>query len=169
MDVPRAKLVWHKLLTPRYSFNLWLSFHKRLRTMDRVASFGIQVNPLCVLCRTDLETFDHLFFHCNYSYRVLVSVLRYCGWRGNSRSWVSITDFLIGHPRAHFLHSLIHLAFAAVVYGIWRERNARIFSKKSIPVRNIVEDILNLIECKLHSNLKFQRVKEKLGFRHLVL
>lgn len=169
MDLLWDKLVWHRILTPRFSFILWMAFHKGLRTMDRLLTFGLQVNPMCVLYKTDLESFDHLFFHCEYSFRVLVYILRHCGWRGYSRNWSSITNYLIHYSRPQFHHSLIHLGFAAVVHRIWTERNARIFSHKAAPVRTVVQEIMNMLKCKLYSYKRFQRLKEKSCYRHLVL
>lgn len=164
-----GKLVWNKIMIPRYSFILWLVFHRGLRTMDKLLNFGMPVNSTSVLCSSQAESFDHLFFQCDYSFRVLLSVLKHCGWRGFSRSWSSVTDYLIHYSHPNFHHSLLHLGFAVVVYHIWNERNTRIFSNKFCHVRSLVADILHMLKCKLHTNSKFQKLKNKPGFRQLIL
>lgn len=67
------KLVWHKVLIPHF-FTLWLAFHRGLRTMDRLISFGMFVKSTCILCSSQSKTFKHLFFQCDYSFRVLLSI-----------------------------------------------------------------------------------------------
>lgn len=160
--------MWHKVLIPHF-FTLWLAFHRGLRTMDRLISFGMFVKSTCILCSSQSKTFKHLFFQCDYSFRVLLSIPRHCGWRGFSRSWSSITDYLIHYSNPHFHHSLLYLGFAAVVYRIWNERNARIFSHKFCSARNLIFDILHMLKCKLHTNSKFQKIKARSGFVHLSL
>lgn len=137
--------------------------------MDKLLNFGMLVNSTCVLCSSQAKTFDHIFFQCDYSFRVLLFVLRHCGWRGFSRSWSSLTDYLIHYSNPNFHHNLLHLGFAAVVYRVLNERNARIFSNKLCPVRNLVVDILQMLKCKLHTNSKFQKLKHRSGFRQLSL
>lgn len=96
--VPWAKLVWNSFIPPKYSFILWLAFHNGLRTLDLLSRFGLGVIPTCPLCNAQNESFNHLFFDCPYSFHLLVSVLRHCGWKGISRNWSSLTSFLISRP-----------------------------------------------------------------------
>lgn len=44
------KGVWHSLAIPRYAHHLWLVCHGRLNTLQRLASFGLEVNDCCYLC-----------------------------------------------------------------------------------------------------------------------
>jgi len=48
----------------------WLvafGLHDRLLTVNRLKNFGIVEVDICVLCKGDPETRDHLLFQCPYS------------------------------------------------------------------------------------------------------
>lgn len=51
----------------RHSFITWLAVRKILTTKDRLASWGLNIDPICVFCLTHHETHDHLFFSFPYS------------------------------------------------------------------------------------------------------
>ena len=169
LNVGWYKMVWHNMVPPRYSFLLWLAFHKGLRTTDRLIMFGMEVNPFCVLCSTEMETFQHLFFQFRFSFQLLVAILRRCGWRGMNRSWTSITDFICCSSGPNLKRGLLIFGFATVVYRIWQERNSRIFSNKVTPVRVILRDLIHIVKCRLHTYAKFQKLKSSACFHHLVL
>ncbi|KAG5564756.1 hypothetical protein RHGRI_000831 [Rhododendron griersonianum] len=42
---------------------------------------------------------------------------------------------------ASFKHSVLKLSLAAVVYGVWRERNCRILRKQKTSLRNLIAKI----------------------------
>jgi hypothetical protein len=37
---------------------------------DRLMSWGYKGDVNCVFCRNQLKSHDHLFFECNFSYRL---------------------------------------------------------------------------------------------------
>ena len=169
LNVGWSKMVWHNIVHPRYSFLLWLAFNKGLRTIDKLLLFGTEVNPLCVLCSSEKETFQYLFFQCRFSFQLLVAILRRCGWRGMDRSWTSITEFLCCRSGPSLKQGLLIFGFATVVYRIWQERNSRIFSNKATPLRVILRDLILVLKCRLHTYARFQKLKSLAWFHHLVL
>lgn len=62
--------IWFSKATPRYAFVTWLAVLGRLSTMDRIARWNQGVDPMCVLCKNDPVTRDHLFFECSYSSQI---------------------------------------------------------------------------------------------------
>lgn len=164
-----CKLVCHKFIPPRFSFFLWLAFQNGMQTMDRLSNFGLLVNPTCRLCNAHNETFNHLFFSCPFSFQLLISVLQNCGWKGFSRSWLSITNFIISHPSSFVQYGILYLGFAAIVYHTWKEQNARVHGNSSSPVRIITHSIVQIIKCKLHTIHKFQKVNGIPSFIRLAI
>lgn len=65
--VPWAPIVWFKQGIPRWTFIMWLVCWGRLSTKDRLLSWGLMVDPLCVLCSNVNESHKHLFFYCSFS------------------------------------------------------------------------------------------------------
>lgn len=58
--------VWFPMRTPRFAFIAWLAMQNRLFTMDMISVWS-QVDVTCVLCKSNNESRDHLFFKCSYS------------------------------------------------------------------------------------------------------
>ncbi|KAI0492133.1 hypothetical protein KFK09_026398 [Dendrobium nobile] len=46
-------------------------FENGLKTADALAVRGISVNPLCVFCKADSETKNHLLFECDFTFNIL--------------------------------------------------------------------------------------------------
>ncbi|KAK4384117.1 putative ribonuclease H protein [Sesamum angolense] len=71
---PGPKVGWYSLLLgpckiPKYSFVLWLAILEKLSTMDK--PWLSHLGGVCVLCGRELETHEHLFFRCSYSWRCI--------------------------------------------------------------------------------------------------
>lgn len=77
--VPWHPILWNKLHVPRYSFIMWLGLLKRLQTNDRTQHYTGRIFN-CPLCKQRPETFDHLFFNCNYSLAVFKAVMDLGNW-----------------------------------------------------------------------------------------
>lgn len=69
------KQAWGSWHVAKASFIFWLCVHRGLQTSDKVARWKEGVNESCILCSTELETCDHLFFRCGYSAIVLLKCL----------------------------------------------------------------------------------------------
>lgn len=48
-------------------FTMWLYFQDRMLTSDRLARWGIQVDPLYVLCQSYNESRNHIFVECEFA------------------------------------------------------------------------------------------------------
>ena len=90
-------------------------------------------NTRCVLCNTEDETIPHLFFNCQFAWRVWGAC---CDWWGikwvmsndpgiNFEAWISARC-----PR-HMKRGWIS-NYYAVIWAIWNLRNQVIFQNKSI-------------------------------------
>ncbi|KAI3872774.1 hypothetical protein MKX03_018977 [Papaver bracteatum] len=63
-------LVWFSHCIPRHCFIVWVSLHRGLKTRFKLNSWGLDVDPVCVLCNHMLEDDLHLLFHCSYSMQI---------------------------------------------------------------------------------------------------
>ena len=59
------KVLWHRLLwgtltIPKHSVIAWMTILNRLPTLDRLISWGMEINGICYLCQRELETRDHI-------------------------------------------------------------------------------------------------------------
>ncbi|CAA7024778.1 unnamed protein product [Microthlaspi erraticum] len=65
--LPWTETVWFKQRVPKHAFILWVTLRDRLTTRDKLRSWGINVPASCLLCGSNPETRDHLFFQCNFA------------------------------------------------------------------------------------------------------
>ncbi|CAA7040906.1 unnamed protein product [Microthlaspi erraticum] len=66
-SLPWTETVWFKQRVPKHAFILWVTLRDRLTTRDKLRSWGINVPASCLLCGSNPETRDHLFFQCNFA------------------------------------------------------------------------------------------------------
>ncbi|XP_013704655.2 uncharacterized protein LOC106408418 [Brassica napus] len=65
-----AKGIWFSQATPKFVFVTWLAMVDRLSSMDRVLRWNQGVDETCVLCKSVVETMNHLFYECSYASQV---------------------------------------------------------------------------------------------------
>lgn len=70
------RIVWKNAATPRSLFILWLTILIILPTADRLVSWHVQCNPMCVFCGVVQESIDHFFFECSFTGSVWNGLLR---------------------------------------------------------------------------------------------
>lgn len=153
--VPWHCIVWYPSCVPRFSFILWLAFKKRLKTMDIIAKYCHIQRNTCLLCNTHEETFNHIFYQCSFSYEVLFTVFRHCGWKGSDRQWNSLIDYVLKCKGIR--QTISSIALGATVYYIWQERNIRFHGGSSKPVRLIARTIILALRSRLATLNAFSR------------
>ncbi|XP_047309935.1 uncharacterized protein LOC124913395 [Impatiens glandulifera] len=109
-----ASLVWSLKIIPRHRFIFWLSFRGRLSTRDRIRAYMDIPDANCVLCSGFAESIDHLLGGCFFA-----------------RSIWNLFTVAMGICE-----------FAAIVYHLWAERNARVFGRVRRNVDHVLSDIV---------------------------
>ncbi|KAG7588702.1 Reverse transcriptase domain [Arabidopsis suecica] len=127
--VPWAKVVWFKEHVPRYSFATWQAMLTRLPTRDRLRRWGMNIPASCVLCLSGVESHDHLFFECPFSSEIwefLASKFLHNPPSNISAvsSWITLHNL----PSQSKVATILKLLLQIVLYHLWKERNARIFT-----------------------------------------
>ena len=109
--------------------------------------FGIHGPNRCSFCLRNNEDHNHLFFECSYTKVLWWNVYDRCDIPRMTRSldkwirWATIT----WHGKS-FVNFSRKLGFAATVYCIWQEQNARSFADVS-KTSNLVFDQIECIIC----------------------
>ncbi|XP_058202835.1 uncharacterized protein LOC131317295 [Rhododendron vialii] len=101
--------------------------------MDRFGRWGMGTTVGCSLCLNGVETHEHLFFSCPYSKEVWQVVL---SKNHITRSVLGLSgeiDWVCFRMSGASLRCRVYkLSLAAPIYWIWRERNNRVFQRKSL-------------------------------------
>ena len=136
------RIVWFPKAIPRHAFMLWLTIQGGLYTQDRLMALGISGCSMCVLCGHSGEDKDHLFFKCSFASQIWSSILATCGIDWCSRDWMQTIKWMEQYNSGSLCHLLVRLSFAAAVYFIWKERNARLHDESPSPYRVLLANIM---------------------------
>ncbi|XP_020249107.1 uncharacterized protein LOC109826488 [Asparagus officinalis] len=123
-----TETTWERLNYPKHSIILWLAFHSRLLTQERLCRFRILSTNCCVLCSRHPENCNHLFFDCQYSAEVWNNVMDWLGYTWRTCTWDQLCRWYSSCLKGKgFKNDLKRMALSVTVYFIWQERNIRIF------------------------------------------
>ncbi|XP_039023343.1 uncharacterized protein LOC120155962 [Hibiscus syriacus] len=146
-----AGLIWFPLHIPRFAMITWFALFDRLPTRDRLLKLGLVVASECVLCSSDLETRDHLFFNCVFSKEVWGGILQICNLSRSVGGWSQEVLWAVAELKGRSLIiTLLKLAGNAYVYRILNERNCRVFGGS----RSTVGDLI----CRIMEDIRFRLV-----------
>ncbi|XP_073105237.1 uncharacterized protein [Elaeis guineensis] len=139
---PFSKGIWRSAIPKKIRIFLWLALRNRLHTGEIFNKKGWHVSAGCALCGQREETINHLLLTCPFTRsirNVLVSHL------GLSCMPTNLRKLWSTRRRCNITSSLRH-AFdqlaAALCWVIWRERNSRIFLKRSCTQTTVLCKIL---------------------------
>lgn len=154
-----ASIAWPSRGIPRHGFHCWLALRNRLPTRDRLLSWGLQVQPICLLCNALPESRNHLYWQCNFSFQLWSLASSKCGFMAPLRSWDQAIDQMLSLPYPRPSRTLILLVWQATIYLIWNERNTRLHQNtfRSVDTLLLIIDrqIRNKIQSFRESNPAF--------------
>lgn len=143
-------VVWTKRGIPRHNFHLWLVLQDRIPTRDRLISWGLQVSPSCLLCNAANESRDHLFQDCSFSFNLWTQLARKLRL-SPLRNWDATLGQMIALPKGKPPTLLSYLAWQAMIYWLWNERNARLHSNTFHSADTIYTTIYRQLKNKIQS------------------
>ena len=143
-----APLLWHKGLIPRHAKTTWLFILDRNPTLDRLLSWGLDVDTICLLCGNADESRNHLFFECQYSVEVWSSICARLNFTSPPTSWNATMTWLPNASSDRSIKIALLQAWQATVYSLWQERNIRFHSGLTIPSSVLGRNIHRMVSDK---------------------
>ncbi|OMO64389.1 hypothetical protein CCACVL1_21795 [Corchorus capsularis] len=128
----------------KHSIITWMAILDRLPTRDRLSSWNLQLD--CVLCGQHSDCRDHIFFACDYSKKLWERILKACRLTRSIDNWQYELQWATSRLKGK---SLLSLVLKLACYGIWRERNTRIFQRKMHTVEQSFQLIVESIRLRL--------------------
>ena len=100
-------------------------------------------NMVCSLCGTEEENLNHLFFECEYSFKVWTSILDILKVGNRQVKFREVTTLVDSYSRKKTRKAqLILMYFAEAVHGIWLERNCQVFNNTCKPPEILLRQII---------------------------
>ena len=157
--VPWHKIVWFSASIPKASFILWLAIKGKLKTQDRLIQSSSQLS--CLLCGSQMETHNHLFFSCSYTQEIWMSLLMKSEIPYTHHSWNEWVDWMTkNHSGKKFKDIVLKLCFGMAIHSIWMERNNRFHANSFKRPNEVLHAILELIRLRLTSLRKIHDTLE---------
>ncbi|KAL0650270.1 hypothetical protein Bca4012_092961 [Brassica carinata] len=128
-EVPWAKIVWISAGIQKHGFLTWLFVLNRCPTRDRLLSWGLQTDSVCLLCNAAAESRDHLFFRCPYTWDLWQIIAAKCGLI-SERDWNDSILQLQQLQGNRLRKRLTYIGWLPAIYWSWNERNNRLHCKQ---------------------------------------
>ncbi|GJW95770.1 RNA-directed DNA polymerase, eukaryota, reverse transcriptase zinc-binding domain protein [Tanacetum coccineum] len=123
-SVKWKNLVWFSQNIPKHAFILWMAILNKLTTQDKVRAWGFNdkiVKSKLEVSRADME-------------------------------WNEIVDSFSQMYIGNYIGSIIRrIGLATSVYLIWKERNCRIFKEEMKSVKELTEELFEIMRLRLSS------------------
>ena len=128
----------------------WLAILNRLPIVDRLRSQGMDMDGLCLLCKQEQESRDHLFFSCSFSKEIWKKVLLLCGLNREVLGWIEELAWAEQRLKGKALIShVLRVGWNAFIYHVWKERNSRVFKQKEQDGDQIMEHVKFAVRYRL--------------------
>lgn len=149
-------LIWIKHGIPKHKSMAWLFTLNRCPTRDRLLSWDLQTDHLCLLCNREPESRDHIFFHCKYSFNIWNTLARKFHLPPTSPDWLDVIDGLLSISDNAHRKYLSRLSWQAMIYEFWKERSGclhRNTNRTTTSLLKVIEStIKNWISSFRHHN-----------------
>ncbi|CAI8587580.1 unnamed protein product [Vicia faba] len=120
---------WDKDSPPAHSMIVWIYLHHKIPTDENLTLHGFAFPSICSLCLASAETYDHLFFDCQFAKNIWI-------WLANNLQLnYSINSFLdcnkiLAESWSHQAKAVIIACIVGTFYQIWKARNKFRFEDK---------------------------------------
>ncbi|KAL6514499.1 hypothetical protein OROGR_020078 [Orobanche gracilis] len=158
MQVSWKELSCSNSATPKARFIFWLACWGRLATRDLLINFGVEVPGQCVFCDTGMESVAHVLFECPSVYPIWQALFQWYGRSIHNRQWLLFLQQLCFETKGKTLRNgFLKVLVTELVYGIWKERNKRIFEEASTDLCRVLRTAIQdaMIRC---GNTKFSPI-----------
>ncbi|XP_058771340.1 uncharacterized protein LOC131644745 [Vicia villosa] len=146
-NVNWSHIIQHNAARPRVVVCLWLVCHNRMATKVRLKRLGLLQEDCCNLCNEYMEDINHLIINCRITNHIWKEVLKWLEVNHQPTQWQEELNWIIQHTKGKgFYSSIMKIAIAETVYGIWMHRNKRIFgTNASEDTTKVVHKIIDTI------------------------
>ena len=116
----------------------------------------MKVENTCVLCKNEAETAEHLIIQCSFARRIWGRLLSWIGKLNDiPMTWEHFVQWCIKHGKGKRSEATkFQTVLAEGSYGLWLERNRRIFEHKCKTEEQLVKEITYIAIVRTCSRLK---------------
>lgn len=122
--------VWAKHIPPTRSTLVWRLIWAKIPTWDVLQAYGVQGPSICVFCRRNIESMDHIFLSCDFPSAIIDKITEFFGMAidrdfGFHHAFMQIVNSIFS-PR---ILNIWKLTWTTFFWMIWMTRNAALHNK----------------------------------------
>ncbi|CAN1852196.1 hypothetical protein LINPERHAP1_LOCUS40548 [Linum perenne] len=148
-------IVWKGLRILKHSLQVWLIIKNRLATRVNMVSWGLPVDVSCLLYDAGLDSRDHMFMECSFTFTLRNAFLPGFSRTTWDRNFSQVVAELHGSSLQKMSRSLV---WRMVLNCVWKERCYRVFTSASKSPQDIVDYITEIITLKVSSHPKSKKI-----------
>ncbi|XP_023644311.1 uncharacterized protein LOC111832174 [Capsella rubella] len=149
-----APLVWHKATIPKHALTSWLFILNRNPTLDRLSTWGFDIDLDCLLCGLAQESRNHLFFECDFSAEVWRLITQKLRLSSPPFLWDQILLWLPTASASKHQKLALLQGWQGAIFELWRERNRRFHEGLSLSPVTIATLIISTLNNKCNAMLQ---------------
>ncbi|KAK1309663.1 putative ribonuclease H protein [Acorus calamus] len=122
------KWIWQKFQPPTSSICAWMALLDKAPTLSNLQRKGLVREVTCPMCKTEVETADHLYLNCSFAAFIWTLIFRKMGaQRPRMAGLLPFVEWLehsfpVGAPR-----HIMQVVFVSAIRCLWKERCTRLF------------------------------------------
>ncbi|GJZ85987.1 hypothetical protein Tco_0657597 [Tanacetum coccineum] len=106
----------------------------------------------CTLCNICSDSHNHLFFNCSYTKKIWESLKMKVELSNTGNDWQDIVSSMAARNCSNNIKSILQrITLSTVVYYVWQERNARIFTQDKRDTETLLKIVTESIRMHLMS------------------
>ncbi|XP_019251098.1 PREDICTED: uncharacterized protein LOC109230014 [Nicotiana attenuata] len=149
-------LMFHNEARPKARFTMWMQCHGRLMTADRLANWGIQISTRCCLCNEADESHTHLFCECSFTKAVRGRLMQWLRIQVSpNHTYTQMMAWITTQAKGKSCAArVMKMVYAEHIYGIWRERNSRIFEEISRTTEQVAREVACVCNARAQGGMR---------------
>ncbi|XP_028083384.1 uncharacterized protein LOC114284637 [Camellia sinensis] len=145
VDLTVTRCIWNNLAPPKVQFLSWLAWKGRIKCsefLQRIGVLSLSTSALCVFCRAELETVNHVFLHCPFIWKLWANLVNWWNYK-----WVSpgtVEGLLLSWAGIRMKKKMLavwKIIPVAVLWSVWRSINDCLFNKVQLEW-NALEELI---------------------------
>lgn len=130
-------------VTLKFSFITWLTKLDRSSTMNIVLKQSIRADNVCVLCQTEPETCNHLFYGCSFSSQIWKNLCSRILQNSYTTRWNVLKRITVDKSLEFKILFCIIYTLQFALYALWKEHNRRRFGESLMQFSTLGRSLTN--------------------------